>query len=313
MTTNSNEEERSEREVSDFKRFGIVHSKIAIDFSFRAITRLVNVLRSVQGCKYVYLNEIPYNGKTYEIKYEDHAVSFECVDGRKLECYFFPDSNFFKATYDVPGDDSIIFMNKKIGQENDSEITPFDLANGLDFLYVSTSPDFVTTIHDINYYKVEGKSISFDEDSISFEGYEVSLDGKNLLKNGQLIGSFEKIDSLPRKSTVLREKIKKNVQQGDSILYSLSDMDLDTFIDGKEDKFFTEDELFAFKLQDFSKIGMPVCRKVIEIRNNLMNGYIGSTLSGDEINILTDIFADSLNSISEKTGGVQKAKREGLN
>ena len=59
---------------------------------------------------------------------------------------------------------------------------------------------------------------------------------------------------------------------------------------------------------------MPICRKVIDIRKNLINGYYRRRiLSSGEITALTDIFSNYCNGITDNNGARQKEKKEGLN
>ena len=276
-------------------------------------------------------------------------LSLFCEDGRSLTCGYDSSNNSFFTRYNnVSGLDSIVLSNPKISQSDDSKIYQYDLGNGLVCLFSSNSPCFNAIIQDIDCYRVNDQYILFDYDCISFGQYEVTLDGKNLLYKGVLSVPFEKlrdcfkipfekIDSLGDERETFKERFRQKYNQSsytlkdmssiqdsnslleelncsidniDQALSDLSDEDFNNIIEKYGDSLFTMDDYYTFKLQSYSKNEMPICRKVIDIRGNLVNGsYRRRILSSEEITSLTDIFLDYYNGIIDKNTPVQKTKK----
>ena len=201
---------------------------------------LIDIINNISGVNYIYINDISYNGKKYEIKYEDNLVSFAREDGREITCYFNLECSFFRINFYHPNGDCFILKTDNISCDSDGNIIICLNEENTEIKFSSMFPSFSATITDIDCYDIEGDILTFDSDSISYTDYEVSLDGRKLLRGDTFSNiDFEKV-----------KEYKPDVEE------SNDDNDYSRSISN---------------LVFFSRYEMPIVRKLIEFRAHLIN------------------------------------------
>ena len=274
---------------------------------------LIDIINNISGINYIYINDIPFNGKKYEIKYDDNLVSFTCEDGREISCYFNPDCFYVRFNFYHSNGDCFLFKTDNISYDSNGNTVIYASIVNTEFKFSSMNPSFSTTIKDVymDCYDVEGDKIVFGDNSISYLGYDISLDGTKLLKGD----SFSNIDFLEiekynheKERELLLSEISNNPKLNALTKASLLNMVQDSLLNVRN---LNDDNNYTSSISNllyFSKYEMPIVRKVIYFRKALENDdFFNKTISSDELYYLTSVLEDNIKHI-ENDLGIQKKK-----
>ena len=288
-----------------------VKNNIITKYNLKEICRFFKMLGETNNFKNIYLDNISFLDKKYIIKKENDNLIVECLDGRTLNLKIdfktlkYQDSDYYfkpcqkeigtaSFEYFFPNGDKLNFKNTMhLIKSNDYELFKSLNENQFAFMpeisYFSNKDNLlINGSNDFNYISMnlENKNISFrfTDDGIIYNNYNlVSLDGTRLLKVNDK-------DIMPYKA--LKEFNTNEVEQDLSNMIAreqkLSPNVLNMMHEVVSNLDAMESNVNSYL--NFYNNDIPICQKIVGIKNELINNINNYTFAKEELLFLLKTF-----------------------